>query len=1014
MMKEEEEKLSSTTTTTTTTEKVTLTQSAKFDLLAKQVLRTSGILSSLPKTWFRDEKELCHVKALERVLDITIADTCTDAGAIGREAQGRSSLQDSDSSLSAVTTSMSASSSSSSSTGKLFTCTDFNSSSPFSPNRDIPNFTADGNPPQYWTPTPEIASHANGITGLNSGNDNIEMETEMDMDIPLLEEKAPFSRKFYQSVGQLLSFVYSSNSQPSTEVNIHIEANNDYQHQLPKLNPIENEEKDLQNYSLRDNVYSVKVTRILSALMDLNVIGFGNNDQVMIRKRKLSSDDDDQQEESENRDTLVAELSFIDLLLYHTEQNSTVLQYDFHQSKDDNNISNAEVIQRNKSTSTSTIHIPFIQSLFKHYSTLPQLESHIHTIIRIYRSSSSRNIDAKVQHMKLSQSLQDRLENELQSHISSLEYIIGTIYSKCDVPLRKKTRLRIGNFLKSFVLKCSSSSSGVVGGVGLIGIGVENTSAAGVDSMLNILLRILKGIRSGQEQRQRKQQQIDSNMIVDGNNKPNQSHLHLLFHVLLPLHNPSSYVLWRDQTPIIGLYHKSLVQCIASILILDTSLIGKVIHHLLHPDVWPVEGGNGSKKGSKMANTPKVVLLLHEIDTLIGLLKVKEISVGGGKIDGHEEKEQKGDEYFDTLSDTIVPLIIRLSSCISSDNSRTSERALEFFKNNKFQSLVKLHIARVMTPLVKALCRINSGMEIPWNPTVRKMTLLVLRELKSFNEDQFQKSCVECLSRQSDVGRGVVSTKKQNREERKNNQLTGSVQTQSYNESPTTDMMSLRKSMGSWKPPNRRNPRSSTSISLPNAGTKIASTPPMTVTGIAPRSIQKTSQKSSQAQPPLTVTGVAPWSIKTSPNGTNTKPSCRLKPVMPARLPNPSSSKKEMVGEKSLSVANSSNNCQLNESRNETPNDSSAAAVAKIDDFIFKLKESQTEQSSTDGISDWAKSQMSESPLLMPSLKFHDLVFGQVLGTGSFSTVKYARKITKGKTRTFWPEFAVKVRMIIF
>lgn len=33
--------------------------------------------------------------------------------------------------------------------------------------------------------------------------------------------------------------------------------------------------------------------------------------------------------------------------------------------------------------------------------------------------------------------------------------------------------------------------------------------------------------------------------------------------------------------------------------------------------------------------------------------------------------------------------------------------------------------------------------------------------------------------------------------------------------------------------------------------------------------------------------------------------------------------------------------------------------------------------------------------MLLPTLKFHDLVFGQVLGEGAFSTVKYARHITK-------------------
>lgn len=41
--------------------------------------------------------------------------------------------------------------------------------------------------------------------------------------------------------------------------------------------------------------------------------------------------------------------------------------------------------------------------------------------------------------------------------------------------------------------------------------------------------------------------------------------------------------------------------------------------------------------------------------------------------------------------------------------------------------------------------------------------------------------------------------------------------------------------------------------------------------------------------------------------------------------------------------------------------------------------------------------------------RFHDLVFGHELGQGTFSSVKYARQITKGKTRSEWPEFAVKI-----
>lgn len=58
---------------------------------------------------------------------------------------------------------------------------------------------------------------------------------------------------------------------------------------------------------------------------------------------------------------------------------------------------------------------------------------------------------------------------------------------------------------------------------------------------------------------------------------------------------------------------------------------------------------------------------------------------------------------------------------------------------------------------------------------------------------------------------------------------------------------------------------------------------------------------------------------------------------------------------------------------------------------------------------DWCLTQAAATPSLLPNLKFHDLVFGQILGEGAFSTVKYARHITKGKAQSEWPEYAVKV-----
>ena len=78
-------------------------------------------------------------------------------------------------------------------------------------------------------------------------------------------------------------------------------------------------------------------------------------------------------------------------------------------------------------------------------------------------------------------------------------------------------------------------------------------------------------------------------------------------------------------------------------------------------------------------------------------------------------------------------------------------------------------------------------------------------------------------------------------------------------------------------------------------------------------------------------------------------------------------------------------------------------------------------QPSTEDIADgqrsWVAAQSASDPTLLPDLKFYDLVFGQELGSGTFSTVKYARQIIKHqlaaskglKGRTVWPEFAVKI-----
>lgn len=53
----------------------------------------------------------------------------------------------------------------------------------------------------------------------------------------------------------------------------------------------------------------------------------------------------------------------------------------------------------------------------------------------------------------------------------------------------------------------------------------------------------------------------------------------LLINCLLPLHKPNNMILWRDQVPIISLYHESLTRCISQVAstqsLLEDAIVGR-------------------------------------------------------------------------------------------------------------------------------------------------------------------------------------------------------------------------------------------------------------------------------------------------------------------------------------------------------------------------------------------------------------------------------------------------------
>ena len=839
----------------------------KLDFLGEKVLSACGLRSQLPKTYFVGQDQP-YLGALEKILDIEHDVTVKVASAAD------------------ITNG---------STAALMTCTNATNGYRNGTNgvkaarQDLPDF---------WSPPLS----------------NIEI-IEYDTTLPSLEDYAPFTDDFYRCVGQMIVCAFSSAAGP---YRAEVQKDNDYEDGHPK-----------ENYSLYQSIDAVRITHILSVLMELNVLGGEKNRYIINENSNGGSNDPNH-------------VSFLDLLLHYTEGSTHISVLD----------------SPNDGVRSAQKSVPLMTSIFKHLGALPQLENHVHTMTKLFRASApaithdGSSTALKIAHMEKTEAYEERLEDELRRHIACLERITGMVYERVDCSLRTKARLRMGGLLHTFALTNGTSRGSGLGGVHL---GLENTGAAFVDSILKIILRILRGVIT----------------TTDNGNEGvalPDSYKHLLRHGLLPLHKPSGMTLWRDQQPLLGLYHKTLVQCIGATVTLDKDLIREVIQYIIHPEVWPLEGKR-EDGGIRIANTPKLVLLLHEIDTYIGLLD----------LDITETTAQ--------LSDVILPLVLRLCTCISSDNSRSSERALEFFKNSNFTSIVRNNLSKLVIPLLRALCRVDAGMEIPWNPTVRKRTLLVLRELEGFDKTLFEQSCRNLFF--------IEGHHQRIRQDTESHSPITLIQT--HDESPTSDMISLKHAMGSWRPPPNAMSKRNIFAGESTDNSSMAMPPPM------PR---KPQNYRNGAQPPLTVTGVAPWAIKSNPlprlNAVST-------PNQNSNLVSQNMSSSGSVGKsfprrprmpplerKGLSKAMSTDDSGDKANLQTYPEEVCTDVLSRVRDYMEKLKPacSENDGESEDGISSWARLQARESPVLLPDLKFHDLVFGDVLGTGAFSTVK-VRKVER-------------------
>jgi Protein phosphatase 2A regulatory B subunit (B56 family) len=351
----------------------------------------------------------------------------------------------------------------------------------------------------------------------------------------------------------------------------------------------------------------------------------------------------------------------------------------------------------------------------------------------------------------------------------------------------------------------------------------------------------------------------------------------LLERVLMPLHQPNQMVEWRDQIPVLQIYHPQLVDCVKALIEkseengectttaaataaaaeitdrnqtidesnsqaqsqaqtqyqshsectisslkrlhskdrTDGSLLVTAVKRLL--SFWPQ---------SYAANTPKELLMLHELEALLAMscprtTKATTLEKGDNanynndkkvllntintsdKLNSddtekasrnagitsdnfnHKESKKNNGEMTELLDLFLNRVVLSLGKGGDSDNFRTTQRTLQIFKNKKILKIIgslqdvqnenENEIGKenengsgkdseitkkdneksksddiISSPLGQVFCILIPALyrdgKMSWNPTVNKMTVLVLRSLRALNEEAFTRCCVHVLS----------------------------------------------------------------------------------------------------------------------------------------------------------------------------------------------------------------------------------------------------------------------------
>ena len=417
----------------------------------------------------------------------------------------------------------------------------------------------------------------------------------------------------------------------------------------------------------------------------------------------------------------------------------------------------------------------------------------------------------------------------------------------------------------------------------------------------------------------------------------------LLRGCLLPLHAPNEMTLWRDQSPVLGEYHKELVFCMLKCLEkcddarLRGAAIGGVLEH------WP----SGFR-----SNTPKQVLLLHELETLLS-------SPAG---DGAAAAAARS-ACFEHCRE---PAVARLCEALGGENFRPIERALLVFRRKEVMALLCApeHAAYCLPPLLRAIVR-PSG--VHWNPTVNRMAKIALEKIREDAPRGALAAAAAALAARGGGGGGGVQGPGGGR------------------------------GGGDMAPPAKR--------PAPKRGARLMRAP-----GSVMAQMRGAGFEGGRG-------GGGGRGVGRGLSRRRRSPAWRRGPSRQrgGRGRGPRGPRGGRGGGGAPPPAASAPPADRRGGADAGPHPPGVPPppsdpLAPLDAYLAALGEALPPESSGEP---WHEASMAAAPTLLPSLKFHDLVFGASLGSGAFSTVRYARRVRRdgpaaGAGRSSWPEYAVK------